>query len=439
VPLGTEISDSSLRALDRTVNRVRAEPSLMIQAMPLWLDLLDPVLVPAQVGALSDGPARLECRSAECLRAITMDTGPPSFTPRLHLDAASRALAVEATSRIFAWAEHFLRVCLDDPLGPRAEPFWPILHAVFRVADDRIFQQEFIFRIAMPLWIAEANDFSVRVAESKLCPSGQFMGVGSITILLDFVSKEDTPLSSPLSVCFESVGSFVVETACQHVYLLPLKEVGPPTFYLALQAGACLSSMTRYNTLRKLPGLLDERLLYAFLRLYAYHLRCATELAEENFRESAWGAITSGFQYLLFAFRSDSAVHLIECAIAHGLLPLLFQTRPWEATEDHPKGFAAGDSPLAYMFEKIIVGHMVVLPIFSAVSTALRIMQDKRILPTPETRQWYDQIVQRLGRWDVPYQRALDVRAAVKARRRRSCFYSRVSSASCADRSLLRQ
>jgi hypothetical protein len=380
-----EISDSNLRALDRTVNRVRAEPSLMTQAMPLWLYLLDPVLVPAQVGALSDAPARLECRSAECLRAITMDTGPPSFTPRLHLDAASRALAVEATSRIFAWAEHFLRVCLDDPLGPRAEPFWPILHAVFRVADYRIFQREVIFRIAMPLWIAEAIDFSVRAAESKLGPSGAFMSGGSISILLDFLSKED----SPLSLCFESVKFFVVETACQHVHLLPLKEVGPLTFYQAVQAVMCLTFMTRSNTLRNLPGLLDERPLYAVLRSYAYHLRCATELAEENFHESAWSAIRSCFQYLLFAFRSDSAIHWIECAIAHGLLPLLFQTRPWEATEDHPKGFAAGDSPLAYMFEKIIVGHMVVLPIFSAVSTALRTMQDKRILPTPETRQWY--------------------------------------------------
>jgi hypothetical protein len=412
-----------LKALDHLSSLVRKDNALLISAVPVWIHLLDPALITAaHPSDMAGDPNVFEIRAARCLIALGAEN--PSSTPLLHLDADSLALVVEATPRLFAWLEYFIGACLDHPSKSRAALFWPVIHRTFKLLVDGHFRQEDVLRIVMPVWVAEARQQRVRQAEVALGLSGQYIAGTCLNKLLDLAQEG----GSKSMACWVRVGHDLVRAAYLHVRVLALEEFTPPGLAHILQALATPCLMLRTPKLRTLPGFVDDKFIAAVIRVYEFVVlgsaRLPTHIAK-RYQDFTAEVVTQCLQYLLFVFHSEHAFRWIQCAINEGMLSALFQTTPWVTQHDFPATLHAGDNPVAYMFEEIILGHMFIWPIFRAVMNSLQADRQSNTLPITETRQWVDRILFRATRWRALGVQALDMDKAV-SEGLRHCHYSKV-------------
>jgi hypothetical protein len=395
----------------------------LISAVPVWIHLLDPALIPAApLSDMAGDPDFLEIRAGKCLSAICAPDH--SNTPLLHLDADSRALAIEAASRLFAWLEYFIGACLDYPSKPRAALFWPVIHRMFKLLVHENFRQEDVLRVIMPVWVAEASQQRVRQAEVAFGLSGQYIAGICLNKLL-ILAQEG---GSKSMACWEGIGHELVRAAYLHLRVLTLEESTAPGFSQILHALITPCLMLRTSKLRALPGFVDNKFIAAVIRVYEFVvLGCARMPAHtaKTYRNFTAEVVESCLQYLLFVFHSEHAFRWIQCAINEGMLSALFQTTPWVTEHDFPATLHAGDNPVAYMFEEIILGHMFIWPIFHAVMDSLQAIRQSNTLPIPETRQWVDRILFRATRWRALGVQALDMDKAV-SEGLRHCHYSKV-------------
>jgi hypothetical protein len=395
----------------------------LASAVPVWIHLLDPALIPAAPpSVMAKDPDFLEIRAAKCLTAMCAQD--PSSTPLLHLDAGSRALVIEAAPRLLAWLEYFIGACLDDPSKSRAALFWPVIHCTFKLLVDGHFCQEDVLRIIMPVWVAESRLHRVRQAEVAFGLSGQYIGGTCLNKLLDLAQEG----GSKSMACWKGIGHELVRAAYLHVRVLALEEFTPPGFAQIFQALATPCLMLRTPKLRALPGFVDNKFIAAVIRVYEFVVLGSARLPAHTakiYQDFTAEVITQCLQYLLFAFHSEHAFRWIHCAINEGMLSALFQTTPWVTQHDFPATLHAGDNPVAYMFEEIILGHMFIWPIFHAVMNSLQAIRQSNTLPIPETCQWLDRILFRAKRWRALGLQALDTDKAV-SEGLHHCHYSKV-------------
>jgi hypothetical protein len=392
----------------------------MIQAIPIWLSFLDPSFIPNQEQlAAGSYDTLFEYRAADCADAISMHEGPMSRpVPMVHNDAARQALLVSGLHCVHAWAEHFLRVCLEDPLGPRAERFWPCVQTLLALLDYEGCVPDSTLRIAIPLWIAEAHKRSVRQGEIKFGPSGRCIAGHYIAIFLRTVA-DDSPFHNSL----EAVGEELVDAAYRHLQLT-LSEQGNEELKLsnAERALMCLCTWVSSERLRNPPGVFEERVIDAVMRVYAFAKRMQTEARDAARWQDTQDVMVLCCRYLEASIDSTDCYNLIAHAISQGLLPLLLRTNPWK--EENSK-IISDHNPVALLFERNILGNMFMLPVFHAIVQAMLEMQSADTASVPETRAWYDTLVRRVERWAAPYKRALEIEASIRQERR--CHYSNVS------------
>jgi hypothetical protein len=409
-----------MRALKQLFHWVRERPSLMIQAIPIWLSFLDPSFIPTQEQLAADSYDMLfEARAADCADAISMHEGPMSRpVPMAHSDPASLALIVSGLHCAQAWAEHFLRVCLEDPLGPQAKRFWPCVQNLLSLLRYENCVADTVLQIALPLWIAEARKRSVRQGEIQFGPWGQYIAGNYIALVLPTV-KDDSPFHSSL----EAAGEEFADAAYRHLQLA-LSEPGIEELSLshAERTLMCLCTWVSSQRLRNPPEVFEERVVDAVMRVYAFAKRMQTKARDAARWQDTQAVMILCCQYLEAGIDSTDGYNMIAHAISQGLLPLLIRTNPWR--EEDSK-IMSKHNPVALLFERNILGNMFILPIFGAVVKARLAMQSEGTTPLPETSAWYDVLVQRVERWVAPYKRALEVEASIRQERR--CHYSRVS------------
>jgi hypothetical protein len=363
-----------------------------------------------------------ESLAAKCLKGITLDEGTPHYKPFAHTNTASRAVLVGASARIFAWTDYLLHVSLADPLGARAKPFWPVIHSVLELLNHDDFSRQALLSLVLPLWNAEALDRDVRKAELNLSGSGQYVGGDYVTtLIIDFL--HDDSLEQPALM---SVGKDIVETFLRHLRILPLKKAILIEVSQAHRAlyGPCV--LLRSERLRDLPGLVDTAFVDAVLRVYTFGLWVLSKTHDTGLRRNAQEIVELSVHYLQHVFHAPDNLVWIEHALSHGLLPLLFQTRPWIDERDNPLVFFPGGDPVAYVFDKIILGHMFIFPLFQAILNSMNAMKADGTRPRAETRAWHRRIKDRISPWTDPLQLALSTRDAVIEGQRR-CHYSQVS------------
>jgi hypothetical protein len=420
-PLRVDLA--STRALAQLLKLVIESPSLIIQATPIWLSFLDPSFIPNQEQLTAGNyDTAFEYRAANCVDAISMNEGNMG-RPKLfvHSDAASRALLISGLHHVQAWAEHFLRVCLEDPLGYRAQRFWQCVHNSLELLGYEGCVPETVLHIAFPLWMVEARKRSVRQGEIQFGMTGRYFGGNYIATYLPLV-----PDDSSFHALLEAAGEDVVDSAHR---LLRLALLGQDDERLKLsnaeRALSCICTWMTTERLRELPGLFGERVIDTVIRAYAVALRLQSEARDAARQQETQKVIVLCCQYLqsiiLFA---DTSYDLIAHAVSCGLLSLLVCTRPW--VKKNSKAMHNDDiNPVAELFKNSILGSMFMLPVFRAVVQAMLEMQTAGIAPLPETRAWYETLLQRVERWDAPYKRALDIETSIRQERR--CHYSRVS------------
>jgi hypothetical protein len=406
------------------LDHVRKDNALLVSAVPVWIHLLDPALIPAaHLSDMAKDPHLFEIRAASCLTAIAMGAE-ASSTPLLHLDADSRALVVDAAPRLFAWLEHFITACLDRPSKSRAALFWPVIHRTLQLLVNKDFRQEDVLRVIMPVWVAEARQQRVRQAEVAFGLSGQYLAGKYLNKLLDLAQAgEFEPLD-----CWERMGHELVRAAYLHVHVLVLEVFNLQGLAQAIQALATPCLMLRAPKLRILPGFVDDNLIAAVIDVYKYAVRGSAQLPEHaasTYGSSTAEVVTQCLQYLLFAFHTEHAFRWIHRAVREGMLPLLFQTTPWVIQHDFPTTLRIGDNPVAYIFEEIILGHMFILLIYDAVVHSLYEIQQSETPPIPETSQWYHQLRVRVRRWKSLHVPAANVFKEV-VNVLRQCAYSKV-------------
>jgi hypothetical protein len=398
----------------------------MIQAIPIWLSFLDPSFIPTQEQLTAgDYNAAFEYRAAECADAISMSKANTDWPePVAHSDPPSRALIVNGLHCVQAWAEHFVRVCLDDPLGPRAVRFWRCAHNLLALLGYDDCRPETVLPIVVPLWIAEARKRSVRRGEVQFGPSGRYIAGHYIASLLPLVEE-----GSSLYDLLEPVGEEFADAAHRHLQLA-LSEQGVEGLKLknAQRTLLCLCAWTNSERLRNAPGVFEERVVDAVMRVYAFAMRLQTETRYAALRENTYDVAALCCSYLHAGIPVDSTNYydLTTYAISQGLLSLLVRTHP--RIDENSKLMSKSKhiyNPVVLLFETSILGNMFILPIFRAVVQAVQEMRSSGTTPLPETRAWWETLVQRVERWTVPYERAMEVETSVQQERR--CRYSRVS------------
>jgi hypothetical protein len=396
----------------------------MIQAIPIWLSFLDPSFIPTQEQLTAgDYNAAFEYRAAECADAISVtrskaNTGRPK--PVAHSDSASLALLVSGLHCVQAWAEHFVRVCLEDPLGLRAVRFWRCAHSLLELLSYDDCVPETVLSIAVPLWIAEARKRSVRQGEVQFGPSGRYIAGHYIAITLPLLAD-----GSPFFDSLKAAGEEFADAAHRHLQLA-MSEQGTEGLKLSntQRALLCLCAWITSERLGNLPGAFEKRVIDAVIRAYAFALRFQTETRYAALRENTHDVITLCCQYLQAGvFESTDYYDLTARAISHGLLSLLVRTHDF--WNDENSKTMSTHNPMVLLIENSILGNMFVFPVFRAVVQAVQEMRSSGTTPLLGTGAWWVTLVQRVDRWAAPYERALEVAASIRQERR--CHYSSVS------------
>jgi hypothetical protein len=395
----------------------------MAQALPIWLSRLDPSFLPTQEQLTAGGyNTAFEYRAADCADAISMnEVNINELNSVDHSEASVQPLLIRRMDHVRAWAEHFLHLCLEDPLGPQAKRFWPCVHNILSLLRYKYYLPEAALHIALPLWMAEARKRSVRQGQIQFVPSrSRHVASDSIEYFLPMVA--DSPRFHDL---LEAAGEELVNTAHCHLRLaLPEEDSERLKLSNADHALCCLCAWVSSEQLRNLRGLFEKRIIDTIMSVYELCLRLQSEARDAVYRQDIQEVIEMCCQYLQALVYSTDHYDLMAHAISHGLLSLLLRTHPW-IDEKNKIMSSSGVNPVALLLEESILGNMFMLPIFRAVVQAMLEMQSAGTTPLPETRAWYETLVQRVERWAAPYKRAFEVEASVRHERR--CYYSAAS------------